>query len=316
MTSEHIVLLVGGVGGAKLAYGLAKVLPPEALTIIVNTADDFEHLGLHVSPDLDTVMYTLSGHANRDRGWGVEGDTFRAMEMVHQIGGPAWFNLGDADLGTNLMRTLWLHQGASLSEVTRRISKALEIAHTILPMSNDPIRTILETDIGKLDFQEYFVREQWQPAVSKIEFAGAQKAAPADGIEEALHRATAIVIGPSNPFLSIDPILSIAAIRGQIINRRVPCIAVSPIIGGEAVKGPAAKLMTELSYDVSPLGVVHHYGSLIDGIILDEADSGLQQAVQSYGLRSAIRHTLMTTPQEKTDLASSLLHWLRQVEFE
>ena len=217
---DHVVLLVGGVGGAKLALGLAHALPPGALTVIVNTADDFEHLGLHVSPDLDTVMYTLAGLANPDTGWGLTGDTFRAMEMVARYGGPDWFNLGDRDLGTSLVRTALLREGHPLSAVTERLSRALGIQHPILPMSDDPVRTWLDTDQGPLPFQVYFVRERWGPVVRRVRFEGAESAQPNVGVSAALEAATLIVYGPSNPFLSIDPILSVPGIREC---RRLTC---------------------------------------------------------------------------------------------
>lgn len=306
---ERVVLLVGGVGGAKLALGFANVLPVGALTIIVNTADDFEHLGLHVSPDLDTVMYTLAGLANPAAGWGIVHDTFQAMSMVEQYGGPIWFRLGDRDLGTNLLRTSMLHQGQALTDVTRKLCRALGIEHPIVPMSDAAVRTWLETDRGRLAFQEYFVRERWEPVVRHIEFSGAEEAKPSPAAVQALERATLIVLGPSNPFLSIDPILSIQGIRARIASRKTPCIAVSPIIGGQAVKGPAAKLMGELGLDVSPRGVAAHYGRLIDGFILDEADAGECDVIRGMGIRATVLKTLMVTVFDKIRLAEELLSW-------
>jgi LPPG:FO 2-phospho-L-lactate transferase len=306
---EHVVLLVGGVGGAKLALGLSKVLPPQALTIIVNTSDDFEHLGLYISPDLDTVMYTLADLANPDTGWGVDDDTFRAMEMVTRYGGPDWFRLGDRDLGTNLLRTTMLRDGNTLTVVTRHLCTALGIRHAVLPMSDQPVRTWLDTDRGELAFQEYFVRERWQPVVSRIRFVGAEEAYPAEGVIDALQSATLIVFGPSNPLLSIDPILAVPGIRAHIAGSRAPCVAVSPIIGGQAVKGPAAKLLAELGMDVSPLGIAKYYEDLLKGIILDEADRLLCKEIEALGIRASAQQILMKTLPDKIRLAEILLHW-------
>lgn len=309
---DRVVLLVGGVGGAKLALGLAHVLPPESLTVIVNTADDFEHLGLHISPDVDTLMYTLSGLANPQTGWGLDGDTFRAMEMVERYGGPAWFRLGDGDLGTNLARTMLLRQGHTLTEVTRRLCVALGVAHRLLPMTDDRVRTMLETDCGPLDFQTYFVRERWQPVVHRIRFEGSGEAQPSEAVAAALEAATLIVLGPSNPFLSIDPILSVPGIRARITASDAPCVAVSPVIGGQAVKGPTVKLMAELGVDNSPVGVARHYEGFLDGIILDEADGSLVKLIEALNLRTITAPTLMNTLADKVRLANRLLEWLEE----
>jgi LPPG:FO 2-phospho-L-lactate transferase len=307
---DHVVLLVGGVGGAKLAVGLAHVLPPGALTVVVNTADDFEHLGLHVSPDLDTVMYTLAGLANPDTGWGLAGDTFRAMEMVARYGGPDWFSLGDRDLGTSLVRTALLREGHTLSEVTGQLCRALGIQHPILPMSDDPVRTWLDTDRGPLPFQVYFVRERWQPVVQRIRFEGAESARPGAGVSAALEAATLIVYGPSNPFLSIDPILSVPGIRECIDASNAPRVAISPIVGGRALKGPAAKLMAELGVDVSPMGIVTHFQNRLDGIILDHTDTSLREAIKRLHIQATTRQTVMTSLADKIRLAEELLNWV------
>jgi LPPG:FO 2-phospho-L-lactate transferase len=309
---DHVVALVGGVGGAKLALGLAHVLPPGALTIIVNTGDDFEHLGLHVSPDVDTVTYTLAGLFNPQTGWGLDGDTFQAMGMLERLGGPAWFRLGDRDLGTNLMRTLLLREGCTLTEATTQLRTALGVEHAILPMSDDPVRTIVDTDQGSLAFQVYFVREGWQPVVRQIRFEGSDAAQPSQAVADALAAATLIAIGPSNPFLSIDPILSMNSIRRRIEQARVPRVAVTPIIAGQAVKGPTAKLMAELEIDVSPLGVVRHYHNLIDGIILDRADQSLRDPIEALGVRTATKQTFMQTLTDKISLAEELLNWVEE----
>lgn len=309
---DHVVLLVGGVGGAKLALGLAHALPPEALTVVVNTADDLEHLGLHISPDVDTVMYTLAGIANPKFGWGLEGDTFQAMQMVQRYGGPAWFNLGDCDLGTSLLRTQLLREGHTLTAITRRLSRAVGVETTLLPMTDDPVRTVLETDRGELSFQVYFVREGWQPAVRSIRFDGADTAEPGPAVAEALDRASLIVFGPSNPYLSIDPILSIPGIRDRIARSPAPRVAVTPLIAGQAVKGPTAKLMAELGRDVSPVEVATHFRPLLDGFILDEADSELRAPVEALGLRATAQHTYMSTLTDKVNLANALLSWVEE----
>jgi LPPG:FO 2-phospho-L-lactate transferase len=309
---EHVVLLAGGVGGAKLAVGLAQVLPPEALSIIANTGDDFQHLGLHVSPDVDTLMYSLAGLANPATGWGVVNDTFQAMEMVRRYGGPAWFRLGDLDLGTNLMRTVLLSEGCTLTGATRRLCGALGVEQALLPMSDDPVRTILDTDEGPLAFQRYFVERQWQPEVRAIRFEGSRSARPGESVMNALDAATVIVFGPSNPYLSIDPILSVPGIREKIEAAQVPRVAVSPVIGGQAIKGPTVKLMKELGIDPSPVEIALHYRNLIDGIILDYADSALCPPIKALGVQATAQQTLMQSNEHKVLLAESLLAWLEE----
>jgi LPPG:FO 2-phospho-L-lactate transferase len=310
---EHVVLLAGGVGGAKLAVGLCHRLPPGHLTILVNTGDDFEHLGLHVSPDLDTVMYSLAKLAHPVNGWGIVGDTFHAMSMIEAADGPIWFRLGDRDLGINLMRTMMLRDGKTLTEATQRLSTALGVGPTILPMSDDSVRTVVETNLGKLGFQEYFVRERWQPVVIGLTFEGADTARISKSAAAALDAASLVIIGPSNPFLSIDPILATGDIRERISQSQVPCIAVSPIIGGQSVKGPAAKIMGELGLPVSSIGVAEHYQGFLDGIVIDEADQHLSAQIEELGLRSTVRSTFMTTDSEKETLAEELMNWAEEI---
>ncbi|NDJ33686.1 MAG: 2-phospho-L-lactate transferase [Chloroflexi bacterium] len=308
---ERVTLLVGGVGGAKLALGLADVLPAGALTVIVNTADDFRHLGLHVSPDLDTVMYTLADMANPKRGWGIAGDSLKAMSLVERYGGPSWFSLGDTDLGTNIYRTALLDEGHTLTAITERFSKALGIEHTILPMTDDRVRTLIDTvDMGTLGFQDYFVRERWQPVVTGIRFEGAAEARPTEAVLQAMAESEVIILGPSNPLLSIDPILSVPGIRDASVASKAPVVGVSPIVNGQAIKGPAAKLMAELKLDVSPVGVLRHYDSLLDGFILDERDSALLDAVHNMGVQAAARQTVMQTRPDKVRLANEILDWI------
>jgi LPPG:FO 2-phospho-L-lactate transferase len=273
-----IVALAGGVGGAKLAHGLAQVLPPEDLTVIVNTGDDFEHYGLYICPDLDTVCYTLAGIANPETGWGRVNESWNAIENVSKLGGLDWFKLGDKDLGTHLERTRRLKGGFSLSQITKDFCKAWGIEHTILPMSDRPVRTFVETDEGELAFQEYFVHRRCEPRVKGFWFDGADKAESARGVREAIQSADAIVICPSNPWVSIDPILRVLALtptplpvgegqRGE--GKKV--VAVSPIIGGEAVKGPAAKMYRELGIEPSAFAVASHYRGLVTDFVLDQS---------------------------------------------
>lgn len=310
--TERVALLIGGVGGAKLAVGLAAILPPERLTIIVNTGDDFEHLSLHISPDLDTVVYNLAGVANPETGWGLAGDTFHAMEMVGQRGGAGWFRLGDRDLGVNLLRADMLRSGKTLSEVTRHLAQSWNVQHPVLPMSDDPVRTWLETEQGELGFQEYFVRERWQPVVKRIVFKNAENARPTPEVLSALESATLIVIGPSNPYLSIDPILAVPGVRDRIIENPAPCVAVSPIVGGQALKGPAAKLMSELDVAASPDSLARHYDGILDGIIIDTVDQSVVSELESRGTNAVALNTIMQSLPDKVRLAQELLIWAKE----
>ncbi|MEP7290041.1 MAG: 2-phospho-L-lactate transferase [Chloroflexota bacterium] len=306
---SRVVALAGGVGGAKLADGLARLLPPGALTVIVNTGDDFTHYGLAISPDLDTVMYTLSGLADPVNGWGLAGDTRQMVGMIQRYGDQGWFGLGDKDLATNLLRTEALASGQPLSTITVTLASALSVNARLLPMSDDRVATLVETtDMGTLAFQEYFVRYRWQPVVTHLHYAGADQARPAPGVLEALAQATAIVICPSNPLLSVEPILQIPGIRAAIAERRVPCVAVSPIIAGQAVKGPAAKLMSELGLDATVAGVAAYYGSLIDGLVVDNADRDMQ--IPQHLLAT---NAWMRTLEDRDRLADELLVWMENL---
>jgi LPPG:FO 2-phospho-L-lactate transferase len=302
-----IVALAGGVGGAKLAFGLAHVLPPEQLTIVVNTGDDFGHLGLHVSPDLDTVMYTLAGLANPETGWGLAGETWNFMRAVERLGGPNWFRLGDHDIATHVTRTDALRSGKTLTEVTATLCKILGIRCAVLPMSDDPVRTMVDTTDGPLAFQDYFVRLRCEPAVRGFRFAGAETAKASPRALNALGKARAIVLCPSNPFVSIAPLLAVDGFDKAIRGARAPVIAVSPIIGGTAVKGPAAKMMQELGLDVSVVGVAAHYRTLVDTLVLDEADAALAPAVEAMGLRAAVMPTLMRSDADRIALARRVI---------
>ncbi len=301
-SKPRVVALAGGVGGARLADGLAQVLPAHALTIIVNTGDDFEHLGLFICPDLDTVCYTLAGIANPLTGWGRSGETFNALETLADLGGPAWFRVGDKDLGLHLERTLRKKSGQSLSQITQHICNSFDIPVTVLPMSNDPVPTWVYTKDGTMPFQEYFVKQQCQPVVTGFRFAGAGQAKPAPGALQAIQEADFIIVCPSNPWVSVDPILSIPGIRPALQNKAV--IAVSPIIGGQAVKGPAAKMYAELGIQPSAFSVARHYHGLIRGFILDSQDAELDADISGLGLHTLVTNTLMKTSLDRRQLAN------------
>ncbi len=301
-----VVALAGGVGGAKLAHGLAQVLAPEALTIAVNTGDDFEHLGLHISPDLDTVMYTLAGLADRERGWGLADETWNFMAALERLGGPAWFRLGDRDLATHVERTARLHNSATLSEVTCAIAGRLGIPHEILPMSDDPVRTFVQTDDGVLEFQHYFVREQCRPRVRALEYRGAERARPGAALLRALREATGVLVCPSNPYLSIAPILAIPGLKEALRAAR-PVVAVSPIIGGQALKGPAAKIMRELGVEPSALEVARFYRGLVDALVIDRTDATLAPAIEALGMRAVVADTVMRSDADRARLARECL---------
>jgi LPPG:FO 2-phospho-L-lactate transferase len=302
----HVVALCGGVGGAKLAHGLALALPPEELSIIVNTGDDFQHLGLSIAPDLDSVMYALAGLSDPVRGWGRRDESWRFMEALAGLGAETWFQLGDRDLAVHVERTWRLARGATLSEVTAHLCSALAIGVRVLPMSDDPVRTRVLTAEGWLDFQEYFVRRRCSPAVRDLQFSGAETARAQPYALAALERrdVRAVVICPSNPFVSVEPILAVPGIRRAIQESRAPVMAVTPIIGGKAVKGPAAKMMAELGLDVSSAAVARRYAGLIDGFVVDHADP-MPEATQGITFFSAA--TLMNTVDDRLQLARAVL---------
>lgn len=309
MALNNIVVLVGGVGGAKLAHGLAQILPPESLTIIVNTGDDFWHYGLRVCPDLDTVMYTLGGLVDKTNGWGIAGDTRNMLSALKRYGEEAWFGLGDQDIATHLLRTQMWHEGKRLTEITQSLTKRLGISHSILPMTDAPVRTIMDTEEhGELEFQVYFVRYRWQPTVKAIRFDGIEAASVSPEARTALERADAILIGPSNPWLSIDPILSVPGMRSLILSRDVPRVAVSPIVRGGAIKGPAAKLMSELKYEPSARTVADYYNEIINGFVYDERDAGLNLNLK----RIVAFDTIMVDDEDRAVLARRILEWIEE----
>jgi LPPG:FO 2-phospho-L-lactate transferase len=305
-----IVALAGGVGGAKLAHGLAQILPPEDLTVIVNTGDDFEHYGLYICPDLDTVCYTLAGIANPETGWGRADEAWNAIENISKLGGLDWFKLGDKDLGTHLERTRRLKEGYSLSQITRDFCDAWGIQHTILPMSDRPVRTFVETDEGELAFQEYFVHRRCEPRIKGFWFDGIEQAEPARGSREAIQSADAIVICPSNPWVSIDPILKVFSNweRGWGDGKKV--VAVSPIIGGQAVKGPAAKMYRELGIEPSALAVANHYRGLATHFVMDTIDAQLIESVRGLNMQTHVTKTVMKSHEDRKRLAEDTLNFI------
>ena len=304
-----VLALCGGVGGAKLALGLSRILKPEALLTVVNTGDDFRHLGLHVSPDLDTVMYTLAGAADPERGWGLAGETWHFMQALARLGGPDWFNLGDKDLATHIYRTQALEQGMGLAEVTRALCRAFDIAHPVLPMSDDPLQTIVCTDQGELPFQDYFVRLACRPRVQAIRFNGADTARPHPDFASWLSsvETDAIILCPSNPFLSIAPILSLPGIRAALQSTSAPVIAVSPIVGGKALKGPAAKIMTDLEMPTNNLSIATYYRDFLDVLIIDSCDAQEVKAIERLGITVKVAGTVMRSLQDRVGLAETVL---------
>jgi LPPG:FO 2-phospho-L-lactate transferase len=294
--------LAGGVGGAKLADGLRHVLPLEQLTIVVNTGDDFQHMGLTICPDMDTVMYTLAEAANTETGWGRAGESWRTIEEVGRLAGPDWFRLGDLDLATHLTRTHLLGEGMSLTSVTQHLCQQLGIQTTILPMSNQPAPTMIETDEGLLPFQIWFVKERWQPVAKQIHLPADVRATMP--VMQALEKADVVIIAPSNPFVSVAPILNVYPIESMIMDLPQAVIAVTPIIGGEAVKGPAAKMMQEMGLDVSATAVAQHYGELIDGFVYDEQDTG---TFGESDMATLCVNTLMKNGEDRVRLAQDVL---------
>lgn len=309
-TDKNLVIaLSGGIGGAKLALGLSRVLAPGDLMVVANTGDDFEHLGLSISPDLDTLMYTLAGLDDPQRGWGRRDETWTFMAAIEKLGGETWFQLGDGDLATHVERTRRLNAGESLSAITADFCRRLGIATPILPMTDDPAQTLLFTTEGPLDFQDYFVRFECEPEVLKIEYEDAEDASPHPDILAALDdlRLRAVVICPSNPFLSINPILAVPGVREALARCAAPVVAVSPIIGGRAVKGPTAKIMNELGRPATAAAVAQLYGDLLDGYVLDHADAADVTDVIELGIRVAPAHTLMRTLEDREGLARHVL---------
>jgi LPPG:FO 2-phospho-L-lactate transferase len=308
----RVVALSGGIGGAKLALGLYRMLPPDCLMVVGNTGDDFEHLGLSISPDLDTVLYTLAGVANPETGWGRAGETWSFMRALEQLGGETWFRLGDADLATHVERTRRLAAGEGLSSISDDLCGRLGVRARLVPMCDEPVRTLVRTAEGVLPFQRYFVEQRCAPHVLGFEFQGASDARPTPALLAALASESleAVVICPSNPFISIDPILAVPGMRAAIAGCRAPVIAVSPIIGGQAVKGPTAKMMAELGMPTTARAVAAHYGGLIDGFVLDRVDADLASDIAVPCLAT---RTLMASEDDKRSLAAEVLAFAREL---
>lgn len=306
-----IVALAGGVGGAKLAQGLYGAVAPDALAVVVNTADDFDHLGLRICPDLDTVMYTLAGLANPVTGWGVVDDTFQAMELLGRYGRPTWFRLGDRDLATHIARGERLRQGAGLGAVTAELAGALGIRAALLPMCDEPVATLVDTPAGRLEFQDYFVRRHQQDAVLGVVYAGAAAALLPEAVGRALDGAEAIILCPSNPIVSIGPILAVPGLRARLAGAAAPRVAVSPIVAGQALKGPAAHMLATLGHEVSPVGVARLYTGLIDGMVIDAADAAARGAIEALGLRVLVTQTVMGGREDRERLGREVLDFCR-----
>ncbi len=301
-----ITILTGGTGGAKFIQGIARVVPPEQLTAIVNTGDDLTWWGLHVSPDLDSILYALAGILSRERGWGVDGDTFTCLERMRQLGAPAWFQLGDRDLATHLRRTELL-KTCTLAQATAELAAGMGVESRILPMSNDRVETRVLTDRGELSFQEYFVRERYSVPVTGVHLAGAEAAKPAPGVSESIRNADAVIIAPSNPVTSIGPMLSVAGIRDALRETQAPVAAISPIVGGAAVSGPAAALMRTQNLSPSCVGVAQAYEDFLDLLIADERDRREAPHFEALGIRVHFTNTIMDSDAAKLELARQTL---------
>jgi LPPG:FO 2-phospho-L-lactate transferase len=305
-----VTALAGGIGASKFLLGLSRVMPPEDITIVANTGDDIEMFGLRVCPDIDTVIYTLAGVINEETGWGVKHDTFECLRWIARYTDAAWFNLGDRDLATHIYRTHSLRQGQTLTEVTEHISRALGVASRILPMTDLYTPTRVVTDEGEMHFQEYFVRRRCEPRVREIRFDNIERATPAAAIERAILDSDAVIICPSNPFISIGPILAVPGIRPWLEQTEARVIAITPIIAGRALKGPAADMLRDLGHEVSALGVARVYCRIADLFVLDEADRELLPAIEALGMRVMITNTVMNTIEDKQRVAETVLSYL------
>jgi LPPG:FO 2-phospho-L-lactate transferase len=307
-----ITALAGGVGGSRLVRGMAEHLSPQQLTVVVNTGDDFVHFGLPISPDLDTVLYNLADVAQKVEGWGIQNDTHACMTALANLGGDSWFRLGDRDLATHLLRGEWLREGLGLTEITGRLARALGVYHAILPMSDDPCRTLVETDGGVLEFQHYFVKERWQPVCRGLRWQGAESAQPTPQVLAALREADAVVVCPSNPFVSVDPILNLPGVRQAMAGK--PVVAMSPIIGGMAVKGPAAKMFLELTGEPASVeAVAAHYGDLLAGMAVDEVDDPLVESLSRQLRYVRAMPTLMLNREKQIEVAADFLAFVAEI---
>ena len=302
-----VLAVTGGVGGAKLAVGLAHLLKPDQLVFLVNTGDDFRHLGLHISPDLDTLTYSLAGYACPKQGWGRRDETWSFLQTLADLGGPAWFQLGDKDLALHVYRTQFLSDGGSLTGASKEIAEALGVKHSVLPCSDDPIATIVDTEVGKLSFQHYFVKHQCRPRVMGITYDGANRARLNLSLD--LATISMVVICPSNPYLSVDPILAIPDFRKFLRSPSVPVLAVSPIVQGRALKGPTTKIMTELGHTVNNKTIARHYKEILTGLMVDEGDVEDCETIRGLGIECTARNTVMHTIDDRVRLARETLEF-------
>lgn len=305
MSRRRITCLAGGVGAARFLTGLREIIPEKDLSIIVNTGDDDEFHGLHVSPDLDIICYNLAGLVDEKKGWGIKGDTFATLKQLANYGNPTWFQIGDQDLATHIYRTQLLKQGGNLTEVTQKIAERLGLQCKILPMSDSPVHTIVRTPDGQLKFQEYFVRDAFQPKVQAIDFEGVDNAEPTAEVTGAIQNADGIIICPSNPIVSIGPILSLKGIRASLREKRNSIVAISPIVGGKTLKGPADRMMKSLGLESTAYGVARLYRDIAETIIIDRQDRSLKQKIEQLGMRCFATDTVMETRKKKIQLAET-----------
>lgn len=303
-------VLAGGVGASRFLQGLCQVVDPHQVSVISNTGDDVEMFGLHVSPDTDIVLYALAGAVNPETGWGLTGDTFAVVDQLQRFGYERWFNLGDKDLAMAIHRTRLIHAGVPMHNIVAGLARAWGLDCSVMPMSNEPVRTMITGPEGELAFQEYMVRLRTEVDVRSIRFEGIDSATPAPGVLESLRGASAVFLAPSNPFVSIGPILAVPGVREALADTKATRVAVSPIIAGQVVKGPAAKMMTTLGYEVSALGVARIYEGLIDVFVIDEQDRALAPAVEALGLRCFVTDTMMTSMERKAELARDILSFI------
>jgi LPPG:FO 2-phospho-L-lactate transferase len=306
----EIAALAGGIGGSKLLVGLIRAMDPQELNIIVNTGDDIVLHGLHISPDLDTVTYTLAGIANPETGWGLRDETFHTFRQLATYGHQSWFNLGDRDLATHIHRTAMMREGASLSQAAESIRQALGVRARLLPMCDEPVPTMVHTDQGLLHFQEYLVKRHAEPVIQSLEFAGVERAKPTPGVLETIERAAAIVICPSNPLISIGPILAVPGIREALRKRRADVLAVCPIVGGKSLKGPSDRMLAQLGFDVSALGVARMYQDICSTFVIDSADAGQREAIEQLDMKVTVTSTVMRSEEDKENLARHALQLL------
>ncbi len=304
---RSVVCLAGGVGAARFLDGLVRVYPAEKITAIVNTGDDLDYLGVHISPDLDIVTYTLAGIVDKEKGYGIEGDTYNCMAQLEKYSAETWFRIGDRDFATHLLRTAFLQQGFSMTELTEKIRSFLSVKVKILPMSDQAIATKIKTSAGLLDFQEYFVKRKFEDNVEDVSYEGASVALPAPGVTDAIEKSDAIILCPSNPILSIGPMMAIPGISNAMAKTKGRILGISPIVGGKSIKGPLDRIMSHLRLEVSPLGVAQLYKGLLRGFVIDEVDRALGPKINSLGMKVASTRTIMDSPEAKILLAQETL---------